>query len=284
MEAPMTSRARGWAGFAVALSLALGAGWWWHLQHTDAGAGAGRLRARRGSGAGIAWGVGGASAPSISGLVTDLEQRPIENAQVCASVASDTSRQLRAAVCTESDAQGTYSLSGLAALAYVVTANAAGFVAAATEDDAALVLHAGEARSGVDLQLRAGDINLRGTVVDATGGPVPNANVRALRTLPPRLVVDNWTDDLGNFAFAVPDGPLLLEAAASGYSTISKESVAPGTEVRPPHGIDAVQDAQKRRLRRLRGGLGPAGGKGEGVCMAYPRRSPPAIRHRRLPG
>jgi hypothetical protein len=31
-----------------------------------------------------------------------------------------------------------------------------------------------------------------------------------------------------------------------------------------------VQDAQKRRLRRLRGGLGPAGGKGEGVCMAYP--------------
>ncbi|MFM2419394.1 MAG: hypothetical protein RL385_4117, partial [Pseudomonadota bacterium] len=26
----------------------------------------------------------------------------------------------------------------------------------------------------------------------------------------------------------------------------------------------------KRRLRRLRGGLGPAGGKGEGVCMAYP--------------
>jgi integrase len=39
---------------------------------------------------------------------------------------------------------------------------------------------------------------------------------------------------------------------------------------RPPHGIDAVQDAQKRRLRRLRGGLGPAGGKGEGVCMAYP--------------
>jgi Fur family ferric uptake transcriptional regulator len=38
----------------------------------------------------------------------------------------------------------------------------------------------------------------------------------------------------------------------------------------PPHGIDAVQDAQKRRLRRLRGGLGPAGGKGEGVCMAYP--------------
>jgi len=39
-----------------------------------------------------------------------------------------------------------------------------------------------------------------------------------------------------------------------------------------PHGIDAVQDAQKRRLRRLRGGLGPAGGKGEGVCMAYPQR------------
>jgi hypothetical protein len=40
----------------------------------------------------------------------------------------------------------------------------------------------------------------------------------------------------------------------------------------PPHGIDAVQDAQKRRLRRLRGGLGPAGGKGERVCMAYPPR------------
>jgi DNA-binding transcriptional ArsR family regulator len=34
---------------------------------------------------------------------------------------------------------------------------------------------------------------------------------------------------------------------------------------RPPHGNDAAQDAQKRRLRRLRGGLGRAGGKGEGV-------------------
>jgi len=34
-----------------------------------------------------------------------------------------------------------------------------------------------------------------------------------------------------------------------------------------------VQDAQKRRLRRLRGGLGPAGGKGERVCMAYPHQS-----------
>jgi len=45
----------------------------------------------------------------------------------------------------------------------------------------------------------------------------------------------------------------------------------PDLSAEPPHGIDAVQDAQKRRLRRLRGGLGPAGGKGEGVCMAYPR-------------
>jgi hypothetical protein len=33
----------------------------------------------------------------------------------------------------------------------------------------------------------------------------------------------------------------------------------------PPHGIGAVQDAQVIAIRRLRGGLGPAGGKGEGV-------------------
>jgi serine/threonine protein kinase len=49
-----------------------------------------------------------------------------------------------------------------------------------------------------------------------------------------------------------------------------RPSDAQNVRARPPHGIDAVQDAQKRRLRRLRGGLGPAGGKGEGVCMAYP--------------
>jgi hypothetical protein len=47
----------------------------------------------------------------------------------------------------------------------------------------------------------------------------------------------------------------------------------------PPHGIDAVQDAQVIAIRRLRGGLGPAGGKGEGVCMAYPLEiSPPDAR------
>jgi protocatechuate 3,4-dioxygenase beta subunit len=231
----MTSRSRGWkswAGSAVLLSVALGGGWWWHPRSTDAALGAGRLAARGGPHAGPTWQADDASETSIRGLVSDLERRPIANAEICASVASYASRHFRAAVCTHSDAEGTYQLSGLEALPYTLTAQAAGFVASAAGADAALVLRAGEARSGVDLQLRAGEINLHGTVADATGGPVPNANVRAERTRLPRLVVDTVTDDLGNFAFAVPDGPLLLQAAASGYSSMSKEVVAPSADAR----------------------------------------------------
>jgi protocatechuate 3,4-dioxygenase beta subunit len=181
---------------------------------------------------GPGWQASDARDTSISGLVTDLEQRPIVKAEVCANVASYAARHFHAALCSQSDAQGAYRLSALEPLSYTVTANAAGFVAATADDDTPLVLHAGEARSGVDLRLRAGDYNLHGSVVDATGGPVPNANVRAERTLAPRLVVDTWSDDLGNFAFAVPEGPVVLQAAASGYSTTSEARVAPSSDVR----------------------------------------------------
>jgi hypothetical protein len=69
-------------------------------------------------------------------------------------------------------------------------------------------------------------------VVDATGGPVHNAQVRAERAQNPRLVVDTWTDDLGNFAFALPEGPLVLKAAAPGYSSASETRVAPSSDTR----------------------------------------------------
>jgi hypothetical protein len=215
----------------VLICLALGVAGYWQARSSEP-VGTGKLSARSGARAGGGWRTGDATDTSLAGVVLDLDQRPIAKAEVCANVASYATRQFRAALCTLSDAQGAYLLSALQPLSYTVTANAAGFVAGTVGDDTALVLRAGEARAGVDLHLRPGDYNLRGSVVDATGGPVPNANVRAERTLLPRLVVDTWTDDLGNFAFAVPVGALTLQAAASGYSTASEARVAPSANVR----------------------------------------------------
>jgi hypothetical protein len=203
------------------------------MRTRDAAARDGKPTVRGPENASASWQAGAADDTSIAGRVMDdAAQGPIAKAEVCANVASYASRSFRSAVCTLSDEQGGYQLSALAPLSYTVTAKAAGFVAATAGGDTPLLVRAGEARSGIDLHLRAGEHNLYGSVVDATGGPVPNANVRAERALAPRLVVDTWTDDLGNFSFAVPAGPVLLEAAASGYSSASEARVAPSTGTR----------------------------------------------------
>jgi hypothetical protein len=169
---------------------------------------------------------------SISGRVSDHDDQPIAMAEVCANVLTYAARHFRGASCTTSDAQGAYQLSALAPQSYSVSASATGFVAASARDETPLSLRAGELRAGVDLRLSPGDPNLHGSVVDATGGPVPDAHVRVERALAPYLVLDTRTDDLGNFSFTLPEGPVTLEAAAPGYSTASDKRVAPSHDAR----------------------------------------------------
>jgi Carboxypeptidase regulatory-like domain len=231
----MTSRPSGSKGrllAVVALCAALAAVCWSRMRSLDSAARDGKLSTSGRGAGGPSWQTGAADDTSIAGRVVDAEQRPIAKAEVCANVASYASRTFRAAVCTLSDEQGAYQLNALEPLSYTVTANAAGFVATTLGHDTPLLLRTREARTGVDLCLRPGEYNLHGSVVDATGGPVPNANVRAERALSPRLVVDSWTDDLGNFSFAVPEGPVLLQAKAPGYSSASEPGVAPAAGIR----------------------------------------------------
>lgn len=223
-----TRSRRTWLLVIVLLGVSLGAFACWRLRSADSAARVGKGSAKRPSG--LRWQLETGADTSLAGRVADLEQQPIDGAEVCAHVLSPAAGALHAARCARTNAQGLYAIRGVEPCSYTVTASALGFVAASASEEA-LALHAGEARRGVDVQLHAGAINLSGTVVDATGGPVPDARVR-VEARAPRLVVDARTDDLGNFSFALPAGPVALQAAAPGYSTASETRVVPSSAVR----------------------------------------------------
>ncbi|HKO89578.1 MAG TPA: carboxypeptidase-like regulatory domain-containing protein, partial [Polyangiaceae bacterium] len=196
---------------AAGLLAAVGAVWWLRAGRPDA---VSSVPAQRRPALDPNWSAQGGAGATIAGQVSDDAQQPIAQAQVCANVASSIPHRFRAVRCTRTDANGRYRLEELEPQTYSVAASADGFVASANRyADAPLSVRAGEAHDGIDLSLSRGELNLRGSVIDATGGPVPNANVRAERTLPPRMVVDTWSDDLGQFALALPEGPVELQAA-----------------------------------------------------------------------
>lgn len=70
-----------------------------------------------------------------------------------------------------------------------------------------------------------------GHVVDALGGPVSGAVVRALREHSDVPLASNVTDAEGGFALRAPPGPLRVVALADGYSTQLRRAVAPAGDI-----------------------------------------------------
>lgn len=165
----------------------------------------------------------------LSGLVYAAQgAAPIPSARVCASCANCEPTSARASACTVSDAQGRYALPELAAGGYFVTAAAVGYGPAPANGGEPIFLHADELRSGLDIALPAGGARLVGTVLDAVGGTVPYARVRAVRLAPPRISLDVESDETGRFTFWLEPGPVSLIAEAEGYTAARTNAVAPG--------------------------------------------------------
>ena len=150
---------------------------------------------------------------SISGVVRDATGPAIAGAVVCA-VSAGASAPER---CADTGEQGVFLLSGLAAGGYVLHASALGFEPTVAEAGRALVLIDGQPNRDVVITLAKGGANLAGVVVDATGGVVPRAIVRATRLPGATNTIDVVADDEGRFALSTSAGSVALSAQSEGY-------------------------------------------------------------------
>jgi len=154
----------------------------------------------------------------------------ITGALICASCVACEATSAPSAPCTRSDEGGRYAFSELAAGGYFIAASADGYGPGSAHGGEPVYLAEGRASSGVDIALARGGARVRGSVVDATGGPIGHARVRALRLQPPRLSLDTVADAQGQFELWVQPGFIALSAEAEGYARASQRATAP-TEV-----------------------------------------------------
>lgn len=117
---------------------------------------------------------------SIAGTIRDEAKAPIAAARVCADASSANlaSAVTQAPICATSDGNGRYELRNLIAADYEVHAAARQFRPAVFQPTPgsprrAFPLAAGESRTGVDLILRRGGVEITGVVLDLGGGPIP---------------------------------------------------------------------------------------------------------------
>ncbi len=168
---------------------------------------------------------------TIAGTITrDDTKAPLAGARVCAHGESRdyADELLRDATCVATAADGTYLIEALLPAQYSVSASAKTFRPEQFHPDGkrkvkAFPVRAGEHRTGVDLALRAGGVEIVGTVSDLTGGPIAKARVVSDD---PAVITE--TDDKGAFSLWVSKGQREVDASADGYAANSEYLFAPG--------------------------------------------------------
>jgi protocatechuate 3,4-dioxygenase beta subunit len=174
---------------------------------------------------------------SIAGTITDKAKQPIAGARVCADGWSyDAPADAFAdPTCVDADAKGAYKIDQLLSAEYTVTAVAKTYRPGVYEvpnkkDKTNFRLGPGEAKTGVDIALDAGGVEVSGTVSDITGGPVAHAKVRARGgrwngTYGPPVE----TDAQGKYSLWTRPGGVNVNASADGYADADEYVQAPGT-------------------------------------------------------
>ena len=237
----------------VAAVAALGlAFWFWRSQRATPAQGQGRSL---GSGA-AATGSGSAldsrdraarvdprtlAGASIAGTVKDATGVEVANAMVCADFSSDdiSTQQSRDPICVTTDAAGGYVFKALRPADYSIDAMAMGFEPATYRphpDDPLLrsettfPLAPGENRTGIDLVLRKGGVELTGTVSDINGGPISNVLVRAhfWGSNDSAGAPIATSDAQGRYKVWVRVGRQYVTADVDGYASASEGGYAPG--------------------------------------------------------
>ncbi|EYF01957.1 Hypothetical protein CAP_7575 [Chondromyces apiculatus DSM 436] len=175
---------------------------------------------------------------SISGRITGPAGAPIAQATVCASPEAEMMMPSDAApTCTSAAPDGTYRISPLHAARWTVFASARGYrprgyVSPGPERERALSLGAGEARTGVDLTLIEGGVEVRGQIKDVGGGGIAEALVSFSTTFGAlQGVAAARTDAEGAFVAWVDEGHYVARASAEEYADGWSVGEAPGPPI-----------------------------------------------------
>ena len=175
---------------------------------------------------------------SIAGQVRDPAGAAIAGASVCALGWSKElpDDAMREPLCTVSRPDGRYRLEKLLPASYQVHAQAATFIPGqhGERTDHSLKLAAGQDRTGIDIVLRPGGVELAGVVKDIGGGPVEGAWVYVNQG-------ERWSERGGTamarsgadggFKLWTAPGPLHAIAQADGYAEGEREGIAPGQTI-----------------------------------------------------
>ncbi|MCE9580451.1 MAG: carboxypeptidase regulatory-like domain-containing protein [Deltaproteobacteria bacterium] len=190
--------------------------WWWRGRGGDAPApmpspGSAAVAPAPGESSPVA----APSLAAVAGRITAVAGAPIADATVrLESRDGDDVRLVR------SGADGGYAVENLPAGRWRIAASATGFVPRAD----VVVLTAG-ARAALDLALAPGGAELRGTVTDATGGPIAGAaiavagNGAILGEAP--VLAATTTDDAGHYRLTVAVGSARVTASHPEYVPMS---------------------------------------------------------------
>ena len=166
---------------------------------------------------------------TLSGSVVGPKGEAVTNGVVCLGPSHRTSGAMTCAKLTES---GRFELAAEASPSNAaLSTSAIGFL------DKVTSLSAGQL-AGIDsitVTLQPAQANLRGRVLDASGGTIAGATIRAQADVgksPASGTAEEpanaWlaatlTDELGRFQMSLPAGPVRLIAEASGYSRVSAQ-------------------------------------------------------------
>jgi protocatechuate 3,4-dioxygenase beta subunit len=180
----------------------------------------------------------GQARAAIAGTVRDPAGAPIAGARVCAAPYGEdvVDHDTRTPTCIATDGAGAYRLEQLLAVPHAVSASAPRFRPARwrhpTDDDDDLRLTAGQTRTGVDLVLTPGGVEVTGVVEDVSGGPIAGAVVSV--SLGRWLGGDHVgavTDATGSFTLWTQPGEVSLRASADGYAPGAVDAAAPSRQV-----------------------------------------------------
>jgi len=168
----------------------------------------------------------------VQGTIRGADGKPIAHATVCASCyGCDILLVASGPKCVRTDANGRYTLEGLTAGDYLISVAANGHAPTVANKARALTIgkKGGPSDFDVDSQLEEGGAPVTGVVMDALGGPVPDATVRAFFAPPnsPVIAQSTVSDAQGAFSLAGPAGPLELMAYAEGYAPSNADRTAP---------------------------------------------------------
>ncbi|WP_438035589.1 carboxypeptidase regulatory-like domain-containing protein [Sorangium sp. So ce204] len=175
---------------------------------------------------------------SIAGRVANAAGSPVSGALVCASASGGASGLTPfdpgEPTCAPAGEDGRYQIADLSPARWTIFASAPGhrpasYTSPAPDRAGWLDLRQGEARTGVDLTLVRGGVEVRGHVKDVSGGPIAGALVMVHGFLGShRGVAVTRSDAEGSFSAWTEEGYCLARATADGYAEGSQHGMAPG--------------------------------------------------------